>query len=152
MGERPRTIESSNEVGLTNILGAQIEIQTQVKMDLCFDGFSPLKPEESRNSVAKSDESSYRLARVLKEVNYPEDVIPEGIDWMFEFPAPASILEWVCNNVSTANYVSTDELHRYVSAFQSLDPKYNSKQSSRYEQLRQQGLILEVSSLYSCIS
>ena len=56
------------------------------------------------------------FAKVLVSTGYPDAEALLGgtdVDWMFDNPNVAPFLEWICENVSEANTVSSHELEQY---------------------------------------
>lgn len=57
------------------------------------------------------------MIAVLQELGYPKasKLDPKGLEWMFENEAMLPFLEWFCNSVSTANFLSKAEVEQFHS-------------------------------------
>lgn len=54
------------------------------------------------------------MIAVLQELGYSKasKLDPKGLEWMFENEAMLPFLEWFCNSVSTANFLSKAEVEQ----------------------------------------
>ncbi|KAL5021994.1 hypothetical protein ScPMuIL_001149 [Solemya velum] len=59
--------------------------------------------------------SGVQFAETLRCLSYPnvENLVPQGLDWMFENEAILPFLEWFCNNISSSNLLDPRDVHEF---------------------------------------